>query len=142
MMARNLVRFDPFAEFDSLQKKFFEDGFFAPLRARQFPAMDVYTEDDKTMTVEAHLPNFEEKDISIDIDGDALVIQAERHEKEEDAKKKYVVRESSASFYRRVALPEQADQQNITAKFSDGVLKVSIPFKELPQPKKIAITKG
>lgn len=142
MMARNLVRFDPFAEFDSLQKKFFEDGFFAPLRARQFPAMDVYTEDDKTMTVEAHLPNFEEKDISIDIDGDALVIQAERHEKEEDAKKKYVVRESSASFYRRVALPEQADQQNITAKFSDGVLKVNIPFKELPQPKKIAITKG
>ena len=104
--------------------------------------MDVYTEDDKTMTVKAHLPNFQEKDISIDIDGDALVIQAERHEKEEDAKKKYVVRESSASFYRRVTLPEQADQQNITAKFSDGVLKVSIPFKELPQPKKIAITKG
>lgn len=142
MMARNLVRFDPFAEFDTLQKKFFEDGFFAPLRGRQFPTMDVYTEDDKTMMIEAHLPNFEEKDISIDMDGDALVIQAERHEKEEDAKKKYVVRESSASFYRRIALPEQADQQKIAATFTHGVLKVSIPFKELPQPKKIAITKG
>ena len=142
MMARNLVRFDPFAEFDTLQKKFFEDGFFAPLRGRQFPTMDVYTVDDKTMMVEAHLPNFEEKDISIDVDGDALVIQAERHEKEEDAKKKYVVRESSASFYRRIVLPDQADEQHIAATFANGVLKVTVPFKELPKPKKIAIAKG
>ena len=94
----------------------------------------------KTLVVEAHLPQFEEKDITVDIDQGALVIQAERHEKTEETKKKYVMRESSSSFYRRIALPEQADDDKIDARFSQGVLKVTVPFKELPAPKKIAIT--
>ncbi|TXN31254.1 Hsp20/alpha crystallin family protein [Lacisediminihabitans profunda] len=140
-MARNLVRFDPFAELNALQKEYFGDGFL-PARGSKYPTTDVYTEDDKQLTVEAHLPNFAEKDISVDVDQGALVIQAEKHEKEEDKKKKYVVRESSSSFYRRITLPEQADDSHISAQFADGVLKVVVPFKELPAPKKIAITTG
>lgn len=139
-MARNLVRFDPFSELNAIQKRFFEDGLFAPLQGTRRPTTDVYTEDDNKLTVEAHLPQFDEKDISVDIDQDALVIQAERHEKSEDTKKKYMVRESSSSYYRRIALPEQADESKINAHFSRGVLKVTVPFKELPTPKKIAIT--
>jgi HSP20 family protein len=141
-MARNLVRFDPLAELNALQREFFEDGFFSPLRGSKLPTTDVYTEDDKQLTVEAHLPNFAEKDISVDVDQGALVIQAEKHEREEDKKKKYVVRESSSSFYRRITLPEQADDGNISAQFTDGVLKVVVPFKALPAPKKIAISAG
>jgi Molecular chaperone (small heat shock protein) len=139
-MARNLVRFDPFAELNTIQRRFFEDGAFPLLQGIQRPTTDVYTEDDKTLVVEAHLPQFEEKDITVDIDQGALVIQAERHEKTEETKKKYVMRESSSSFYRRIALPEQADDDKIDARFSQGVLKVTVPFKELPAPKKIAIT--
>jgi len=141
-MARNLVRFDPLAELNALQKEFFEDGFFGRSRGSKLPTTDVYTEDDKQLTVEAHLPNFAEKDISVDVDQGALVIQAEKHEREEDKKKKYVVRESSSSFYRRITLPDQADDGNISAQFADGVLKVVVPFKELPAPKKIAISTG
>lgn len=140
-MARNLVRFDPFAELNALQKEYF-GGDFLSTRGGKFPTTDVYTEDDKQLTVEAHLPNFAEKDISVDIDQGALVIQAEKHEKEEDKKKKYVVRESSSSFYRRITLPEQADEEKISAQLTDGVLKVVVPFKELPSPKKISITTG
>ncbi len=139
-MARNLVRFDPFAELNAIQKRFFEDGMFAPLQGIRRPTTDVYTEDDNKLTVEAHLPQFDEKDITVDIDQGALVIQAERHEKTEDNKKKYVVRESSSSYYRRITLPEQADEGKIDAHFAKGVLKVTVPFKELPTPKKIAIT--
>jgi HSP20 family protein len=139
-MARNLVRFDPFAELNAIQKRFFEDGMFGPLQGNRRPTTDVYTEDDNKLTVEAHLPQFDEKDITVDIDQNALVIQAERHEKSEDSKKKYVVRESSSSYYRRIALPEQADEGKINAHFARGVLKVTVPFKELPTPKKIAIT--
>lgn len=138
-MARNLVRFDPFAELNTIQRRFFEDGAFPLVRGTQRPTTDVYTEGDNTLVVEAHLPQFEEKDVTVDIDQGALVIQAERHEKTEDTKK-YVMRESSSSFYRRIALPEQADEDKIGARFTKGVLKVTVPFKELPTPKKIAIT--
>jgi HSP20 family protein len=140
-MARNLVRFDPFAELGALQRRFFEDGMFSPLQGVRRPTTDIYTEDDNKLTVEAHLPQFDEKDISVDIDEGALVIQAERHDKTED-KKKYVVRESSSSYYRRIALPDQADEGKIDANFAKGVLTVTVPFKELPTPKKIAITSG
>lgn len=49
---------------------------------------------------------------------------------------------SSTSFYRRIALPEQADEEQVTARFDGGVLKVVVPFKELPTPKTIAIESG
>ncbi len=135
----NLVRWDPFAELSTLQKQFFGDDWMTPFKGVNIPTTDVYTKNNQLM-VEAHLPNFEQKDVNIQVEGGALVISAERHEKEEDKDKKYVVRESSSSFYRRIALPDRADTDKIEAHLEDGVLKVAVPLKALPEPKKIAIT--
>lgn len=134
-----LTRFDPFAQLDALQKQFFGDDWLTPMRGVTIPTTDVYT-DDNGLVVEAHLPNFEEKDISIQVENEALIIQAEKHEREEDKKKKYVVRESSSSFYRRIQLPDRADQGKIAAHLEDGILKVTIPLKALPEPKKITVS--
>lgn len=136
-----IVKFDPFAELQALQKQFFGDDWLMPIKQTLMPTTDIYT-DEKGMTVEAHLPNFEEKDVTVQVlDDGSLEIQAERHEKEEDKKKKYVVRESSSSFYRRIRLPQRADENSIDAHMQNGVLKVMVPFKELPEPKKITIKK-
>lgn len=134
----NPIRWDPFAELNSLQKQFFGDDFMSSFKGVNIPTTDVYTKDN-LLQVEAHLPNFEQKDVDIQIDGNALVINAERHEKEEDKDKKYVIRESSSSFYRRVALPERADTDKISAHLDDGVLRVSVPLEPLPEPKKITV---
>jgi len=135
----NLVRWDPFAELSALQKQFFGDDWLSPLKGTNIPTTDVYTKDSE-LVIEAHLPNFEQKDVSIQVEDGALVISAERHEKEEDKDKKYVVRESSSSFYRRIALPKRADADKINAHLDNGVLKVSVPLTPLPAPKKIAIS--
>lgn len=137
-MSNGLMRWDPFEEMRTLQRQLFGDDWTTSLR-QQMATTDVYTEDDKQLTVEAHLPHFKEDDVDVSVDRGYLTIRAEKHEKEEDKKKKYVVRESSSSFYRRVQLPEQADAENIKAHMENGVLKVVVPFKELPAPKKIAI---
>ncbi len=139
-----LVRFNPFEEMRELQKQFFGDDWFSSpgqLKGMQIPTTDVYTEDDKQMVVEAHLPNFAQEDIDVSIDKGMMVIRAEKHESDTEKKKgkKYVVRESSSSFYRRIALPEHSDEDSIEADMKDGVLKVTVPFKELPKPKKIAL---
>ena len=135
----NLVKWDPFAELTSLQRQFFGDDWTSPVRGVTIPTTDVFTKDDK-LVIEAHLPNFEQKDISIEVENGALVISAERHEKEEDKGKQYVVRESSSSFYRRIAMPKRADSEKIEAHLDDGVLKVSVALTPLPEPKKIAIS--
>lgn len=134
----NLVKFDPFADLAALQRQFFGDDVLSPLKGVNIPTTDVYT-DDKNLIVEAHLPNFDQKDVDIQVDDGTLVISAQRHEKEEDKKRKYVVRESSSSFYRRIQLPDRADAENIEAHLDEGVLKVTVPLTPLPEPKKIAI---
>lgn len=135
-----LIKFDPFAEMQALQRQFFGDDWFSPVRL-QMPATDIYTEDDKQMSIEAHLPNFKDQDIDVHVDGEMLVIRAEKHEQEKDKNKKYVVRESSSSYYRKIRLPRVADKDKIDAHMKDGVLTVTVPFKELPAPKKISIKK-
>jgi len=135
----NIVRWDPFVELSALQKQFFGDNWLSPIKGVNIPTTDVYTKDNQ-LTVEAHLPNFEQNDINIQVEDGALVISAERHEKEEDKSKQYVVRESSSSFYRRITLSERADTDKIDAHLNDGVLKVSVPLTPLPEPKKIAIS--
>ncbi len=135
----NLVMWDPFAQLSALQKQFFGDDWATSFKGVNIPTTDVYTKDNQ-LKVEAHLPNFEQKDITIQAENNALVISAQRHEKEEDKDKKYVVRESSSSFYRRIALPDRADTDKIEARLDDGVLKISVPLTPLPEPKKIAIT--
>ncbi len=133
-----MLRYDPFAQLAALQQQFFGDDIFAPLKGGNIPTTDVFVRDNQ-LIVEAHLPNFDEKDVNIQVENDNLVIQAERHEKEEDKEKKYVVRESSSSFYRRVQLPERADSEKVEAHLDNGVLKVVVPLAPLPEPKKIAI---
>lgn len=133
-----LIPFDPFAELNSLQRQFFGDDMVTPLRGVSIPTTDVYTKDNQ-MIVEAHLPNFDEDNVSIEVENGTLTISAERHEKEEDKDKSYVVRESSSSFYRRIALPERADADKVEAHLEDGVLKVTAPLTPLPEPKKIKL---
>jgi HSP20 family protein len=135
----SIITYDPFAEFRELQRQLFSDNFIAPVKSFHSPTTDIWTENDKQLVVEAHLPNFEQKDIEVNIDDGALVIRAEKHEQDRDKKKQYVIRESSSSFYRRVSIPDIADKDNVKARMKDGVLSVTVPFKELPAPKKIAI---
>lgn len=133
-----LIRFDPFEEINALTDQFFGDRWSAPAKLIGVPTTDVYTKDND-LIVEAHLPNFTEDDIDVEVDNGTLVIQAERHEKDEDKDKKYVMRESSTSFYRRMQLPERANVEAIDADIKNGILKVTIPMTPLPEPKKIKV---
>lgn len=133
-----LTRFDPFAELDALQRQFFGDDWLSPLKGVNIPTTDVYTKDNQ-LVVEAHLPNFNEDDVDIQVDDGVLTVQAQRHEKEEDKSKQYVVRESTSSFYRRIQLPERANADEIKANLDEGILTVTVPLTPLPEPKKVAI---
>ena len=138
-----LMRWDPFAELNTLHNQLnslFNDSLVTQRGLQLAPVTDVYSEEDKHMVIEVHLPNFTEDEVSVDVHDHALEIKAEHIEKEEDKKKRqYLVRESSSSFYRRIALPGQADEDKVKAHFDKGVLKVTVPYKELPKPKRVTI---
>jgi HSP20 family protein len=133
-----LVQYDPFAQLSALQQQFFGDDWLSPFKGSNTPTTDVFTKDNE-LVVEAYLPNFTQDNVNIQVDGGDLIIQAQRHEKEEDESKKYVVRESSSSFYRRFQLPERANTDKIEANLEDGVLRIKAPMTPLPEPRKIAL---
>lgn len=146
----NIVRWDdPFAGLSNLHSQLddmFNNLFSSPMMSmpQSVPNMDVYTEDDKDLVAEVNAPGFTKDDISVSVHNGVLEIKGEKHQQEEDKDKKrnYMMRESRESFYRRLVLPDYADQDHVNAEFNNGVLKVTVPFKELPQPKKVAIGDG
>jgi HSP20 family protein len=149
----SLIRWsDPFggisdlhSQIDDMFNSFFNTSGVTQASA-SVPAMDVYDEDGKQLVAEVHVPGFSKDNINVSVHSGMLEISGEHKEKEEDKdkgkKRSYVIRESSTSFYRRIALPKYADGDNIQAEFENGVLKVTVPFKELPQPKRIQIASG
>jgi HSP20 family protein len=145
-MVRDLMRWDPFGDLTDMHRRL--DNVFGDMWAWQgmtkLPAMDVYTEDNKRLVAEVHAPGFTKDDIDIRVHEGMLEIKGKKEEKEEqkDKKRSYMMRQSSSSFYRRIALPDRADTGKIDAQFEDGLLKVIVPFKELPQPKKVQIKSG
>ena len=137
----NLIKYDPFAELNALQRRFFGDDLFLHDATTNIPTTDVY-EKNGNLVVEAHLPNYDRDDVDIQIDGDNLIISAERHEKEGDKDKKYIIRESSSNFYRTISLPERANKDEISADMVNGKLVVTIPMTPLPEVRKVAIGDG
>lgn len=141
----NLMRRSPSAGLSTFNDfdKLFDDlwqSFSLPATALSLPSANIYSEDDKHMVVELEVPGFDRGDIRIEVEGEVLKISGERTEKAEqkDKKRRYMVRESSTSFARRVVLPEGADTENITAQLDKGMLKVTIPV-ERPEAKRIEI---
>jgi len=144
-MANSLINWDPFRELDDMQdrmNRLFSRSLTGGAQWASLPSTDIYEEGGK-LIVEAALPHFKEDDVDVQIDGDRLEIKAEHQSEEEHKDRNYLRRESqSTSFYRQFVLPSDVNVDAADAHFQDGILKVTFDRKELPQPKKLALTSG
>lgn len=77
------------------------------------------------LTLEA--PGMEKDDLSIDVDGDRLIIRGEKREASEDSDRHfYRVERRYGSFQRVLALPDDADRDSLKASLKDGVLTINL----------------
>jgi HSP20 family protein len=98
------------------------------------PHLDLSAEED-AYTVSVEIPGVDEKDVRIDIANDTLTIQGEKKQRKEEKDKHYYRLERSYGHFQRIlSLPEDADQDNVSARFKNGILQVKIPRKSLPAP--------
>ncbi len=104
------------------------------------PAVDVYETDDEVV-VRAELPGVNKEDIEVNVTDDQIIVSGESKAAEEIEEEGYHRRELSyGSFRRSVALPHAISQEEVTAKFGDGVLEVRAPkVTEAGAGKKIEI---
>jgi len=128
--------------FDSgWMEKFFNaplDEFFNMGKVMNVPAVNV-KETDKEFRLCIAAPGLDKKDFKVDAYDDMLTISAE-HEREEKEEKndRFNRREYNySSWSRSFSLPENCDLGNINAEYKNGELRVSIPKKEVKEPKKV-----
>lgn len=126
------------SQMDDLFSNFFEEYPAARLPAvfggAGF-AVDV-AETGKAVTVKAELPGVEVADVTVSLDGAALVIEAEKKtESEEKDKNWHRVERSYGSLKRVIPLGFEPDADAIEAKLDKGVLTVTAPRPAVESPK-------
>ena len=89
----------------------------------------------------AELPGATKDDISVEIEGVRVSITAKRDsqaEKKEGEKVLYSER-THESYARSFELPQAVDSEAAVAKFENGVLMLTLPKKNAPQSRKLAV---
>jgi HSP20 family protein len=82
--------------------------------------------------VELAAPGMDKNDFAITLDGSILTISSSKERKAEDSHDNYTRREFSyESFKRSFELPKHVvDEQNINARYENGLLHLTVPKKE------------
>ena len=134
---KNNSLYNPFREIDEFENRFFANPltFFDNTMLDEFKT-DIKDEGDH-YELEADLPGFDKKDIHLDINNDILTVSAERHSEheEKDKKGKYVRCERSYGSYSRQFDLSGVKSDEISAKYENGVLKLTMPKKAPDEPK-------
>ena len=130
--------YDPFREMESFFSNPFGD-FFSNQNLSAFKT-DITDEGDYYLLA-SDLPGFEKKDITLQLNGDTLTIQAKRQSKVEQNDEKVVRMERSYGVYSRQFNVSEIDTDNIKASYENGVLSLRLPKKNtvLPQSKVLEI---
>ena len=133
---KNHSVYNPFQDFDDLERAFFSDRSLGELKTDIKDTGDSYT-------LEADLPGFKKEDISIDIEDNYLTITAARHSESEkkDKKGNYIRCERSYGNFSRSFDLTGIDTEGLSATFADGVLTLKMPklVETKPAAKKLEI---
>ncbi len=118
--------------------RIYEDMFdFLP--EERGPRCDIYEKDGK-YHLEMDLPGYKKDEIRVDAHKGTIIISAKRDfKKDENEDKKYLRRERHYSKVERSFYLGEIDEDNITAEFKDGILRVTIPTKPESGKKQISI---
>jgi HSP20 family protein len=136
---KEITRFDPFHDIDDVLKGFMVRPVLRDIEPEI--KMDV-SEDDKTYTVRAEIPGVKKEDIKVAVDGNEVSISAEVKKETEEKEGKKVIRSERyyGSVYRSFTLDHDMDPDATKAKYSDGVLVLTLPKKPGTAGKEITVS--
>lgn len=125
--------------FSDIMDEFFNDA-VKTRRSTFVPSIDVSETEDQFL-ITAELPGMDKEDIDISLENNRLSISGERSfEKEDKGKKYHRVESSYGSFERSFQLPDNVDEESISATYEDGLLNINIDKSEDKVKKQIEIS--
>ena len=127
----SIIRFDPFADLLT--------------NGRWVPAVDIFENGKQELVLKAELPDMKREDIQVVFENNTLTLKGERKFEntaaENGVKQEQFHRLERAygSFSRSFSLPSTVDASKIGAEYKNGVLTVTLPFREEARPRTINV---
>ena len=123
-----IVRWDPFRDFG-----------FATANS-WMPPVDIYQTGDHELVLKAELPDLKREDIQVVFENNTLTLKGERKlEGEVKQEQFHRVERAYGTFSRSFSLPSTVDATRIGAEYKNGVLTVTLPFREEARPRTINV---
>jgi HSP20 family protein len=92
------------------------------------------------VVIAAEMPGFDEKDFSVEVLDDRLILRGTKRQKTEDRGPNYYYAEQSFDGFTRVLpLPCDVDANRANAKYKNGLLRVVLPKAEYAKAKRIEV---
>ena len=109
----------------------FFDDFEPPKKLDKMMKCDIYEKEGKYI-LEMHVPGFKKEDINMELENGYLKVSAEKTlDSDEKENKKYVRRERhSFTKCERSFYVGDVSEEDIKAKFKNGILEISVPKEE------------
>ncbi|MGC8659738.1 MAG: Hsp20/alpha crystallin family protein [Desulfomonilaceae bacterium] len=105
-----------------------------------FPAVNVVKEGGSYVAT-AEIPGINPGDLEIKVEGDTLTIKGERKPEELGEGVSYHRKErASGTFQRSLTLPRKVEANEVKARYTDGILTITLPIEKSAQPKQIPVT--
>jgi HSP20 family protein len=137
-----LARFDPFLDVDDIFSRFMMRPLLREgMEMEPQIKMDV-KEADGNYLVKAEIPGVNKDDIHVTVEGNRVSISAEVKQEKETKEGERVIRceRSYGMASRSFTLADEVDQSNVQAKYSNGVLELTLPKKPGSARKEIPIS--
>ncbi len=103
------------------------------------PLTDIY-EDNNFFKFKIDLPGVEKEDVSIKYSNGTLTVQGERKpEQESDNFKYHKIERKYGKFYRKFDVPQEINEDEISAEFKNGQLTILLPKENLQKSNVVEI---
>src|SRR5688572_8882515 len=142
-----IAKLDPFRELATMQDRMarlFGDVYLRDedtgFRGSWTPAVDIYESDSHDLVLKAELPGMTREDIEVTVEHSTLVLKGTKtfdsDVKEENYRR---IERSYGTFHRSFTLPTTVDASKVTAEYKNGVLTITLPFKEEAKPRTVNV---
>jgi HSP20 family protein len=142
---------DFWSEVDRLFREF-QDGFYSSLRSPSLgagslgrsvgfaPALADVADKGRAFEITADLPGVPKDQIDVRVVGNTVQIEAQHASEAQEESRTFLRRERVWSgFHRQIELPEPVRSENVTARYENGVLVVTVPKAQPTVETKVAV---
>lgn len=111
----------------------------APTTGGAFPPVNVWTSEESVI-VSAEIPGIDPGKIELSLLNETLTIKGEKAAENLGPETSYLRQERGfGNFVRSLQLPFRVDSSRVEAKFSNGILHITLPRAEADKPRKINV---